>query len=62
MSNFGKLELPNLEDQIYSYIYSLLVMYLTVSVTDFTIMVGTSSTGDKHTISEWADGSKAEVD
>lgn len=53
---------PNLRTKFYSQIYSLLVIYLTVSVSDFTIVVATSSVVGKSTICQWVDGSKAEVD
>lgn len=59
---YGGLEPAKFEDQILQSHYSLLVIYLTVSVSDFTIVVATSSVGDKSTICQWADGSKADVD
>lgn len=52
---------PYLSTKFYSQIYSLLVICLTVSVSDFTTVVATSPVEDKSTICQWADGSKAEV-
>lgn len=61
-SNFGDLELPNLHLQSNLQPFSHLLNNISDGYYYFTIRVAISSAGDKHTISQQADGSKVEAD